>query len=133
MNSRTLINEGATFSRRDIQDMAAGLANASTSLIQRNNNIPANFSGDISGGKSWDIGDSRVGLIASFGYYNSWRTRDAIQQTGGLNTVATDFRSVRSDNRIVVNGLLGLGAEIGEHKLRWTNLYIRDCLIVSRL
>ncbi|MEA1014613.1 TonB-dependent receptor domain-containing protein [Sphingosinicella sp. LY1275] len=133
MNSATLINEGATFSRRDIQDMAAGLANASTSLIQRNKNIPANFSGDISGGKSWDIGDSRIGLIASFGYNNSWRTRDAIQQTGGLNTVATDFRSVRSDNRIVVNGLIGLGAEIGEHKLRWTNLYIRDTLKQARL
>src|SRR3546814_19311014 len=29
--------------------------------------------------------------------------------------------------------LLGLGLEIGDHKLRWTNLYIRDTLKQARL
>ena len=29
--------------------------------------------------------------------------------------------------------MLGFGLEIGEHKLRWTNLYIRDTLKQARL
>ena len=40
---------------------------------------------------------------------------------------------VTTDNRIIVNGLLGLGAEFGEHQIRWTNLYIRDTLKQGRL
>ena len=32
-----------------------------------------------------------------------------------------------------MNGLLGFGYEFGEHKLRWTNLYIRDTLKEARL
>src|SRR3546814_2506210 len=43
LNSGKLITEGADFSARDIQDIAASLQNASTSLLQRNNNIPVNF------------------------------------------------------------------------------------------
>jgi len=32
-----------------------------------------------------------------------------------------------------VNGLLGLGYEFGENKIRWTNLYVRDTLKQARL
>ncbi|SMF78031.1 TonB-dependent receptor domain-containing protein [Allosphingosinicella indica] len=133
LNSGALIAEGATFSRRDIQDIAASLVNAPTTLVQRNNHIPANFGLDLSGGTAFEIGSTRVGIIASAGWSNSWKTREATQQTGGLNTIASDFRTVRTDNRIVVNGLLGLGVEFGENKIRWTNLYIRDTLKQARL
>src|SRR3546814_14814288 len=57
-------------------------------------------------------------------------------RTDTLFPYTTLFRSynrVVTDNRIVVNGLLGLGLEIGDHKLRWTNLYIRDTLKQARL
>ncbi len=71
------------------------------------------------------------------GYSNSWRTRDALQQTsldpGLAGTPQTSFQTVTTDNRIIVNGLLGLGAEFGEHRIRWTNLYIRDTLKQGRL
>jgi TonB-dependent receptor len=40
---------------------------------------------------------------------------------------------VTTDNRIIVNGLLGLGAEFGNHKIRWTNLFIRDTLKQGRI
>lgn len=133
LDSGALINEGATFSRENIQDIAASLLNASTTLVQRNHNVPANLAVDVNGGTTWHNGDVEFGLIATAGYSNSWRTRDAVQQSGGLDTIASDFRSVRTDNRIVVNGLLGLGAEFGDNKVRWTNLYIRDTLKQARI
>ena len=43
------------------------------------------------------------------------------------------FQTVTTDNRILVNALFGLGAEFGEHQLRWTNLFIRDTLKQGRL
>ena len=44
-----------------------------------------------------------------------------------------DFRTVLTDNRVIVNGLLGLGAEFGDQKIRFTNLYIHDTLKQARL
>src|SRR3546814_2584190 len=38
------------------------------------------------------------------------------------------FEQVMTDNQVTVNGLLGVGLELGNQKLRWTNLYIRDTL-----
>ncbi|UZK66465.1 TonB-dependent receptor plug domain-containing protein [Sphingomonas sp. M1-B02] len=107
-----------------------GLTNAETTLIFQNTFIPPNLSFDTSFGGSVDAGGVRLGLIASGGFSNSWRTRDATQQfaidnDGGLSR---DFRTVTTDNRVIVNGLLGLGAEFGEHQVRWTNVYIHDTL-----
>ncbi len=119
------------------RDFAAGLANASTTVLQRMGDTPANVSGELTGGSSFEIRGGRLGFIASAGYSNSWRTRDALQQTttdpGLAGTPLTSFNTVSTDNRIIVSGLLGLGAEFGEHRVRWTNLYIRDTLKQGRL
>ncbi len=120
------------------RDFAASLTNAETTLLQRNNQLPANFSADISAGKSFEVGsDGRIGLIFGGGYSNSWRTRDSIQQTSLdpelAGTPQTSFRAVVTDNRVIVNGLLGIGAEFGDQKIRLTNLYIRDTLKQGRL
>ena len=48
-------------------------------------------------------------------------------------TPQTSFNRVITDNRVVVNGLLGLALEFGDDKIRWTNLYIRDTLKQARL
>lgn len=129
---------GANFSEAEVQAITATLQNASTNLIQRNNNIPVDVSFDLSGGTFFDAGDNRFGVIANFSYANSWQTRGGIQQeTGGAQTnsdgelvlpVTRDFDYLSTRNRVVLNGLVGLSAEIGDHKLRWTNLYIRDTL-----
>jgi len=111
------------------QAFAAGLTNAKTTLLQRNGDIPANFSADISAGKTFDISDGRFGFIAAAGYSSTWRTRDVRQQSATdaqLAVLNDDFKTVITENRVVVNGLLGAGLEFGEHKIRWTNLYIRD-------
>lgn len=133
LNSGSPISEGTTFTRRQIQDITASLSNARTTVLQRNTDIPGNYGYDLSGGTSFDLGGARIGLIASAGYSNSWRTREALQQTQADAGVGTEFNVVRTDNRIVVNGLLGLSANFGEHQLRWTNLIIRDTLKTGRL
>lgn len=129
------ISVGTEFSSEDLQNFGASLNNAETNLIQRNTDIPANFSAELTGGTSFDVGDAIIGVVATAGYENSWRTRGGVQQTsqGIVNIDGNpgllpdqDFRFVTTENRIVVNGLLGLSAEIGEHKLRFTNLYIHD-------
>lgn len=112
-----------------------GLNNANTTLLQRNRQLPANFSYEGSFGSSTDIGSVRLGVIAAAGLSNTWRTRSSRQQltddpAGGL---LSDFQTVLTDNRAIVNGLLGVGLEFGEHKVRLTNLYIHDTLKQGRL
>ena len=131
------ILEGADFSQDDLKSIMTELVNAPTTLLQQNNHIPVNWSAGVTGGTSISLPDGELGIIATAGISNKWRTRDALQQTSvdpGLEgPPQTDFRRVITDNRVVVNGLLGFGLELGEHKFRWTNLYIRDTLKQSRL
>lgn len=112
----------------------AQLSNASTTLLQRNNQLPANWSGEISGGSVYDIGSSRLGVIASLSASNTFRTRSAVQQdsVSADGTLRNDFRTLLTDNRIVANALIGLGLEFGENTLRWTNVYIHDTLKQAR-
>ena len=111
------------------------LNNAQTSLLLQNNQLPANYSYEASLGGSTDLGSVRLGLIGAAGLSNGWRTRSIRQQvaTDALGGLDSDFRTVLTDNRVVVNGLLGLGAEWGDQRVRWTNLYIRDTLKQGRL
>jgi outer membrane receptor protein involved in Fe transport len=90
----------------------------------------------VSAGKSWDVGDNTLGLIATAGYSNKWSVRDTIQQsslTQDLSVLENDFERVITDNRIVANALVGVGFEFGDNKIRWTNLYIHDTLKNTRL
>ena len=129
------ISVGTEFSSLDLQNFGASLNNANTNLIQTNGDIPANFSAEVTGGTTFDVGDAFVGIVATAGFENSWRTRSGLQQTSqGIVNINGEpgllpdqnFNFVTTENRVIVNGLLGLSAEIGEHKLRFTNLYIHD-------
>ncbi len=132
--------ESGTFgstSARERQDFAASLSNSATTVVQTNRNIPANWSGEISASTSFDVGTGRIGVLASLGLSNGWRTRDSRQQSSldpELDGIPqTDFRNVTTDNRVILNGLLGLGADFGPHRFRVTSLFIRDSLKQSRL
>lgn len=133
LTSGSPIGEGANFTRAQVRDITASLSNSRTNVLQTNNDIPANFGYDLSGGTSFNVAGAEIGLIGSAGYSNSWRTRDSKQQTQSNAGVGTDFDVVRTDNRIVANGLLGLSALVGKHKFRWTSLLIRDTLKTGRL
>lgn len=121
----------------DTQAIASQLVTGRNAVIQRNRNLPPNGSATITGGTNFDIGDdATMGIIFNAGYSNKWRTRDTIQQTAStldLSQKELDFQKVITDNRIVVNGLVGFGIEAGEQKIRWTNLFIRDTLKQARL
>ncbi|NWK96665.1 TonB-dependent receptor [Sphingobium lactosutens] len=116
--------------------LAGQMVRFSNSTVQRITDLDPNYSATVSGGTSFDLGGSTLGLIATAGYSNKWIVRDQRQQnsiTPDLSALNSDFQRVTTDNRIIVNGLLGLGLEFGGNKLRWTNLYIRDTLKHTRL
>lgn len=116
----------------DTGTIAGQLVGRSNGLVQKVGDVPPNFNGNITGGNRWQIGDSQLGIIATAGFSNGWRTRDNIQQTpasADLSVIDKDFRQVATENHAVANALLGVGYEFGEgNTLRWTNLYIHDTL-----
>jgi outer membrane receptor protein involved in Fe transport len=112
------------------------IATPRNAVIQRNTAIPFNGSASVTGGTSFDVGEARLGVIATAGWSNKWRTRDILQQdasSADLSTKERDFQRVVTENQVVVNAMLGIGLELGEHKFRWTNLFIRDTVKQTRL
>jgi TonB-dependent receptor len=109
--------------------IAKQLVNPNNSLLQRYDKLPPNFSGGITAGKSFELGSTTLGVIATMGYSNKWTSRAQISQSSLATDLAfldTDFYNINTDNRVVVNGLLGFGLEFGRNRIRWTNLYIHD-------
>lgn len=117
--------------------LAGSLITPHLSIVQREGTLPPNFSGSLSGGTSFELGsDTTLGLIATAGYSNKFQTRDAIQQFSSqddLSFIDSNFERVSTTDRVVVNGLLGLGLEFGDNKIRGTNLFIRDTLKSTRV
>ena len=130
------------FTLGELQDVARSFSNSSTSVIQRNNNIPANLGLDVSAGTSFDIGSSRFGIIASAGWSNDWMTKAGKQQNSlgivningqqGLD-LNQDFDFLSTEHHIKFNAMMGLGAEFGNHKIRITNLYVKDTIKEARM
>jgi outer membrane receptor protein involved in Fe transport len=120
----------------DSGPLAGSLVNGRTAVVQRMGNTPANSSANLSGGKTFGLGDMNLGVIAAAGYSSRFTTRQPRQQTSlssDLSTLESDFLQLNTDQRVVVNGLLGLGLEFGQNRLRWTNLFIRDTIKQARL
>jgi hypothetical protein len=133
---QAFFKSGKRISDVDSIPIAQQLVRPQNALLQRNTQLPPNWSASISGGTSTDIGDVRLGVIGTASITNKWQTRDTRQQTPAtrdLSQKELDFERVITDNRVTVNGLLGFGLEFGENKIRWTNLYIRDTLKQARL
>lgn len=133
---------GQNFDRRTMERITQSLVNAPTTLIQQNDTIPADMSVSIDIGNSWDLGDNRLGLIFTAGWSNSWFTQSGKRQSlrGIEGTVENpelrpdqDYDFLSTDNQIVVNALFGLGFEFGDHRLRFTNVFVRDSLKESRI
>jgi outer membrane receptor protein involved in Fe transport len=120
----------------DTSAIASELVRFRNATLQKVGNLPPNFSANITAGKAVPLGDGELGVIATAGISNKWTNRDATQQSSlsaDLSTLESDFTRVTTLNRIVVNGLLGFGLELGEHKMRWTNFYVRDTIKQARL
>ncbi|WP_379920651.1 TonB-dependent receptor domain-containing protein [Erythrobacter sp. R86502] len=132
--SGTRINDAPV----DVQRQLAGqIMPLNLVTLQKNDELPANFSANITGGASFEVGDGNyLGLIATAGITNTWRNRNVTSQQFGdaeSGQILFDSQNFITDNKVLVNGLIGLGLDIGEHTIRWTNLYIRDTLKTARL
>ncbi len=100
-------------------------------LVQKIGDLPVNFSTGVTAGTSFDVfSDGMLGIIATGSISNKWRNRFITKQTAANTDLEldTDFREFATDNRVLVNGMLGFGLEVGEHKFRFTNVYIHDTL-----
>jgi len=123
----------------DTGKIASQLVTGRNAVLQKDNHLPPNFKLDVAGGKSFDLDSGNLGVIGAAGYSNRWTTRDAVNQTslqGDLEDLESDFRRITTQNRLIVNGLLGLAYEFGqnnENKVRWTNVYIHDTIKHARL
>ena len=130
------LNDPSQVSASANQAIASQLINFGNSVVQKLGNLPPNVSASLSAGKSFPVGGADLGVILAAGYSNKFLTREALQQsslTADLSTIESSFRQVNTDQRIVVNGLFGLGLEFGANKVRFTNLYIRDTIKQARL
>lgn len=142
-NAGKLLAVGPNFTLPQLQGITASLNNAQTNVIQRNEDIPVNWGVSIQGGRAWDIGDDRLGLIFSVGFSNDWRTKEGKQQQSGgvvpgpggalILRPDRDFDFVATEFRSVLNALATVGYEFGDHMIRWTNLYVNDTLKRARI
>jgi len=121
----------ATFVSVDLKRIGGSLINAPFNLLQRTKDIPANVSVDFSAGDRYDMGWGDLGVISVVGYKNGWSTRSGVQEEGFLSgagdlSANTHYDFFSTQNDITVHGLLGLGLNVGDHEVRWTNLYVRS-------
>lgn len=113
---------------------ASVLENQDTLIVQRNREIPANFSASLAGGYGTDFGDTRFGVLASLSFSNGWRTRGATQETATAGSLINSSYGVRTENKIQGSGLLALGLDLPQgHTIRFTNVYINDVSKVARV
>lgn len=131
---RTALSSGVriidnNYTPEELTAIGQSFRNAEINLIQNNDSIPMNGSYEASGGTSFDIGGAELGIVGVLGYSNDWRTRNGTLQNGEINggvlaaTSTYDYISTEQD--IGWNALFGMGLDLGDDKIDWTNLYIR--------
>lgn len=126
------IQDGVTVDSLDqtaVETIARGLTPPRLSTLQIIGDLRPNFSAGLTAGTAIDVGDDgRFGVLLTGSISNSWRNRVISRQEAGPND--TDISRGESDfvtdNTMLVNAMLGLGFEIGDHTIRLTNLFIRD-------
>jgi hypothetical protein len=121
--------QSPNFSDAELQQIGQAFTNAPVRLLQQKDEIPLNGSVGLSGGRTFDVRGTRVGIIGVLGYSNGWRTRNGRQETAELDgevLFAESFYDyVQSDHNIGLDGLFGVGIDFGNDKIDWTNLYVR--------
>ena len=115
----------------DQQAILTELGDPNQILVQSIDELPVNWSAGLTGGTSFDVfSDGRFGILASVSLSNKYRNRFIIRQSAinGALDLDQDGRQFQTDQRILANAMLGFGLEVGEHRFRLTNLFIRDSL-----
>ncbi len=127
----------ANFTDNQLVFIGSSFVNAPLNLIQRKNQMPANFSVDFSGGTSFEIGNGTLGVLGVAGFDNSWRSRFGTQQDGfvqgGVIEPVTNYSFRSTQNDVVVNGLFSVSYDMGDNIFSWTNLFIRSTTKEARI
>lgn len=157
-NSETTLEEGLVYDGSDsdftsfggsLRDLPAldangvpteNFENFSTLIVDTNDEIPFDGSVRVSAGQRWDMDNgSSVGLLATIGYDNSWETRQGEDNTvniGSGNTLEILDQGTRrsTENKISLNGLLGLGIEFNQdHNIQLVGLATRQSSAEARI
>lgn len=131
------ITSGVNFTDNQLVFIGSSFVNAPMNLIQIKNQMPGNFSVDLSGGTSFEVPGGTLGLLIVGGFDNSWRSRFGTQQEGqvggGIIAPVTDYEFRSTQNDVVVNALVGVGYDMGDHIFSWTNLYIHTTTKEARI
>jgi len=139
----TALALGQNYTLRQLQDITASLTNAQTNVIFSNDNIPVNWGANMSGGRAFDVGDARIGFVFAGGFSQEWQTKAGKQQLSGGVAIGPngeeqlnpdqDFDFVATEMRSVLNGLFSIGAEFGNHQIRFSNVYVNDTIKEARI
>lgn len=99
----------------------ANFENFDTLIIDTNNEIPFNGGARISAGNRIDLNTGKtIGVLATLGYDNSWETRQGEDNTANIGAgnqlvLLDDAFKTSTENKISLNGLLGVGVEFDEN------------------
>ncbi|MGX7895900.1 TonB-dependent receptor domain-containing protein [Tsuneonella sp. HG222] len=136
---QAFLDSGARISDGTVNTTAIAreIVTGRNSIVQRFDDIPFNWSASFSAGTAMPLGDGEFGAIAGGGISSKWKTTQPRQQaslSADLSTIETDSTQTKTDQRVVVNALLGFGYEFGDsNSIRWTNLYIHDTVKQARI
>lgn len=138
-NLQAFFNSGERIGNLPAADqaaIAAQLMPLNLVTLQQMNELPANFTFSATGGLAIDLpAGNALGVIANFTLRNKWRNRTVRRQAANsdFSEILESSTNFITDNNVLFEGLVGVGLDIGEHTIRWTNLYIRDTLKTARL
>ncbi|WP_439546911.1 TonB-dependent receptor domain-containing protein [Sandarakinorhabdus sp.] len=142
-NNATPLAVGANYTLGQLQDITASLNNAQTNLVFRNDNIPVNFAASMEGGRAFEVGDARIGFNFAAGFSQNWQTKAGKQQLSGGERIGPDgqqflapdidFDFAATEIHSLLNGLVGIGAEFADHRIRFTSLYVNDTIKEARI
>jgi len=114
--------------------------NFSTLIIDTNNELPFNGGARISGGNRYDLeSGTSIGILATLGYDNSWENRAGEDNTvnigaGNELVLLDDGFKTSTENKISLNGLLGVGVEFNEnHNIQVVGLATRQSSAEARI
>ena len=118
------------FSQAELDTIGRSLVNAPLNLLQRDDEVNADFNAEITGGRKFELDWGSLGVIAVAGFDSKWQTRQGKQQEGIVEndaiSVRTDYDFESTQNDVNTNALLGFGAQWGNNEIRWTNLYVHS-------
>ena len=111
-----------------------------TLIIDTNDSLPFNGGGRISAGNRYDLeSGTSIGILATLGYDNSWENRAGEDNTANIGAgnelvLLDDGFKTSTENKISLNGLLGVGVEFNEnHNVQIIGLATRQSSAEARI